>query len=360
MGKSFSCNNEARTAAGSRSVGALFFFFFRVSRGFALLVVLLVPFTYTSNAQDLDRFSKAIADGDEEQKREALFQIRNLRSEAASRVAVPALKDSDPIVRATAAASVVFLPKQEAISVLNPLLADRDAFVRKEAAYAMGRVENPDAAAPLASLLQREKDLEVRAAAVIGLGVTGNPASVEPLLAVLKGSPSGDTEFLRRSAARSIGQIAQIVRTSDGYVVTPQNFLPEKYKSISGDDLAAKFIVFNAAVPILNAVLQNRQEADDTRREAAFALGSIGSGSARTALEAHRNSPDPYLAEISGEALLKIDATQRTSVNKAVWGPKRDALIDILGRISEPKTRLAEPGTHENGPSGPAYFQIGP
>ena len=88
--------------------------------------------------------------------------------------------------------------------------------------------------------------------------------------------------------------------------MTPRNFLPEDRKSITGEDLTAKFNVFNAAVPVLSSVLQNRREADDTRREAAYALGEIGSGAAKNVLEANRNSPDPYLAEISREALLMI------------------------------------------------------
>ena len=195
--------------------------------------------------------------------------------------------------------------------MLAPLLDDRDPFVRKEAVYALGAVESPDAAAPLLPILQREKDLEVRSAVAIALGQTGNVSAIEPLLGVLRGRPSEETEFLRRAAARSIGQIAQIAKTSNAYVVTPRNFLPEKYKSITGDDLTAKFNVYNAAVPVLSSVLQSGREADDTRREAAYALGEIGSGAARSVLESHRNSPDPYLAEISREALLTIDATRR-------------------------------------------------
>ena len=272
--------------------------------------MLLFFFVLNSFAQDLDQLSSAISNGNTEQKREALFQIRNLRSEDASRAAVPALRDSDPIVRATAAASVVFLPKNEAVTVLSPLLDDRDSFVRKEAAYALGRVESPDAAAPLIRLLQREKDLEVRAAAAIGLGPTGNPTGVEPLLAILKRRPSEETEFLRRSAARSVGRIAQVLNTGSGYTVTPQNFLPDKYKKINEKGVTATQPVFDAAVPVLSGVLQDRRESDDTRREAAYALGAIGNPSAINSLRSYQTSPDPYLAEISREAILKIEGAK--------------------------------------------------
>lgn len=259
-----------------------------------------------SAAQDMAPLETAIRTGTSEQKRDALFQIRNLRSEIASRTALPALNAPDPIVRATAASSVIFLPKPEAVQVLSPLLADKDEFVRKETAYALGRVESPDAAVPLIDLLRREKDLEVKAAVVAALGQTGNRFAIEPLLTLLKRSPKEDEEFIRRSAARSIGQIAQIIKTGKARIVTPQNFLPEKFKDLTGDDLTTQYPVFSAAVVTLTAILQNKREADDTRREAAFALGAIGSRSAVFSLEVHRNSPDPYLAEIAREALAKI------------------------------------------------------
>lgn len=256
--------------------------------------------------QSFDQLSIAIRTGTTEQKRDALFQIRKLKSEIASRSALPALDDPDPIVRATAAASVAFLPKAETLAALAPMLGDKDAFVRKEAAYALGATASSDAAASLVDLLRREKDLEVKAAATIALGQTGNSSAVEPLLAILKRSPVEDEEFLRRSAARSIGQIAQIIKTTDSYVVTPQNFLSERFKKISGDDLTAKFPVFGAAIVTLGSVLQAKSEASDTRREAAFALGSIGSRSAASILQARTFSNDPYLAEVAKEALLKL------------------------------------------------------
>lgn len=255
----------------------------------------------------------AIRSGTSEQKRDALFQIRNLRSAIASRSAVPALTDPDPIVRATAASSVTFLPKTEATATLTPNLNDKDAFVRKETAYALGNIENPDTAPALVELLRREKDLEVKAAVTVALGQTGNRLAVEPLIALFKRSPKEDEEFLRRAAARSIGQIAQINKTGKERVVTPQSFLPEKFKDLTGDDLTTQFPVFSAAVVSLSAVLQNQKESDDTRREAAFALGAIGSRSSQLILQTASNSPDPYLAEIAREAIAKI--AKANSVN---------------------------------------------
>jgi HEAT repeat protein len=247
--------------------------------------------------------------GDTEQKRSALFKIRNFRNKQASRLAISALKDTDEIVRATAAASVIFLPKIEAVNALTPLLNDRAEFVRREAAYALGNVGSTEAAAPLLGHLQKEKLFEVRNAIVVALGQSGDPSAIEPLVKILKRSPKEDEEFLRRSAARSIGQIAQIIRTGKKSVLTPQNFLPDKYKDTGESEIANSSIQlqFIDAVAVLTQVLKSKNESDDTRREAAFALGAIGDKTSLSVLQENRNSPDPYLAEICKEALLKIE-----------------------------------------------------
>jgi HEAT repeat protein len=190
-----------------------FFLFFRSFSVFSFFCGSLFLTATAARAQDLTALETTLRTGTTEQKRDALFQIRDLRSETASRIAVPALKDPDPIVRATAAASITFLSKPEALAALTPNLADKDAFVRKETAYALGTIESPDAAAPLLELLRREKDLEVKAAVAVALGQTGNRLAVEPLIALLKRSPKDGEEFIRRASARSIGQIAQINRT---------------------------------------------------------------------------------------------------------------------------------------------------
>lgn len=274
-----------------------------------LALLLLLAVSAAAQGQvDAERFSRLILHGSVEEKREALFQIRNLRSEAASRLALPALRDRDEMVRATAASSVVFLPGFDAAQAVLPLLNDKSEFVRREAAYALGEIGDASATAPLIALLQKEKVLEARSAAAAGLGRIGDPSAVAPLTAILKSRPREDDEFLRRSAARSIGQIAQNLKTGSTRVLTPQNFLPDKFKEIppGSENFESKYPQFGPAVEILLTILASNAEADDTRREAAYALGAIGSESAVSALETGASSEDPYLAEISQEALLKI------------------------------------------------------
>lgn len=261
-----------------------------------------------------------IAGGTTEEKRDALFEIRNIHTEQASRIAVPALKDRDEIVRATAASSVIFLPKEEAAAALVPLLNDRAVFVRREAAFALGTVDSTAATRPLIDLFQRDKDLEVRSAAAIALGKIGDVVAVEPLLTFLTRSrPTEDEEFLRRTAACSIGLIAQAVYSRRHRVVTSHDPVSEKYKDLGephGEDLTTQFPILKTASSALNKVLQDSREAIDTRREAAFSLGAIGDAGAVGILQAQRNSADPFLAEIAKEALLKIENRSRSTSNK--------------------------------------------
>ena len=275
-------------------------------RDASFVCLALIGFVLATPGQDLSSFSEMLRSGNVEEKREALFQIRNLRSEEASRVAVPALKDKNPMVRATAVSSVLFLPKTEAAATVLPLLSDKDEFVRREAAYALGEIGEASSAPALIQRLVNDKIPEVRSAAAIALGKVGSLDAIGPLTAVFSARPTEDNELLRRGAARSLGQIAQLTRTGKIVVLTPKNFLPEKFKDLDtrpSPDLLARF---GAAVSTLMKILESPAEADDTRREAAFALGAIGDRSAESVLQKYTASSDIYLAEISREALLKL------------------------------------------------------
>ena len=289
---------KRRQLCGGRNALTLSYFF-----------VLFAFFAVNSSAQSLESISNDLASGNIELKRNALFQIKNLRSETASRLAIPALSDADELVRATATTAVIFLPKTEAAQVLIPLLADKATFVRGEAAFALGEVSDVSATAPLIRSLQKDSSDEVRSATAVALGKIGDATAIESLTGILKKKPSDGNEFLRRSAARSIGQIAQIVRSGKNRVVTPQNFLPAKYKEYPHPESYFLEITPDTINTLLD-VLKNRKEADDTRREAAFALGAIGDISSVTLLRSNLNSPDNYLAEICKEALLKLGQIQ--------------------------------------------------
>lgn len=278
---------------------------------FQRLVFLCVFCLFAGNsyAQNLDFLAEQIKRGNTEQKREALRLIRNLDSETASRLAVPALRDSSEIVRATAASSVIFLPDDEAFTALSPLLNDKKELVRREAAYALGAVRNSNSVAALLQVYRKDKIADVRNAAIVALGEIGDASAIETLTQILRGKPRKNDQaddFLRRAAARSIGQIAQFIQTGTTKVVTPQTFSTGQ-SAPKFPRLAERFPIFQPAVTVLINVLQNADESGDAEREASFALGEIGDASAIPALRANLNNPDYYLAEISRQALRKIE-----------------------------------------------------
>ena len=273
-----------------------------------LVFAFLIFSVHVIFSQSLDTFTERLRSGNTEEKRTALMQLRSLRSVDASRVAVAGLKDKNPMVRATAASSVTFLPPAEAAAALLPLIDDKDEFVRQEGAYALGVVGDISAAPQLTRALTSDKSPEVKTAAAVALGKVGDPRAVPALLKEFDQRPTEDNEMLRRAAARSIGQIAEKMRSGKVSVVTPQNFLPEKFKDLGSKPTPDLLAHFTQAVKRLTAVLESSAETDDTRREAAFALGAIGDRSAEPVLSKYTSSPDPYLAEISKEALLKLKA----------------------------------------------------
>lgn len=270
----------------------------------------LFVLTGNSFAQtNLETFAEIFKRGNTEQKRSALFQIRNLESAEASRIAIPALQDADEIVRATAAFSVIFLPPDEALQVLLPLLDDKKELVRREAAYALGKVRNRNAINPLLRVLQKDKVLEVRNASIVALGQIGDASAVAEIVKLLQKKLKDKESFLRRSAARSIGQIAQIIQTDKVKVTTPEDFLPEKYhvnEKPKYANLLGNFPTFRLANSVLIQMLQNPKESDDVKREAAFALGEIGDVSALPVLQTNLGAKDYYLAQICQSALYKI------------------------------------------------------
>ena len=285
---------------------------------FFSLFLFLALFTSTSFGQDLASLAKQLKDGNTEEKRSTLMVIRSLRSAEASRVAVPALRDGNEMVRATATASVIFLPPEEGFDALIPLLSDKSAFVRKEASYAIGRVgesitvvgdqSEDKVASALRAVLQRDKDAEVRAAAAIGMGGAGGLKSVFYLYFYLQQSQRSEAEdFVRRSAVQSIGKMAESIRSGKRTVISLK---PGSDQNLTSTDLAKSIRAFGPAAELMQQIMQNSSESDDIRREAAKALGSIGDVSATPALTSALNAKDPYLVENSKQALTKIKAVE--------------------------------------------------
>jgi len=234
--------------------------------------------------QTIERERRRLSSTDKEERRDAVMRLGWMKRPESSRVASQALSDPSEIVRATAARAVLSLPTEEATAMLLPLLNDRDEFVRREAAYAVGETRSRAALQPLIMLLVNDKESGVRAAAAVALGQIGDDAAAAPLAETLdrrirgsgffskiKRSKTPENEFVRRAAARSLGQI----------------------RSRTG-------------VPALVHVLSDERAGDDVRREAARALGLIADPAAVPALKSVLAARDPYLSRLAYEALLKI------------------------------------------------------
>jgi HEAT repeat protein len=276
--------------------------FNRCSLALLAAVLLLINVAQVSAAQsreglpplqmEIERQRLRLSSAEVEERREALMRLRSLQHPQASRAALSALSDPEPIVRATAAAATLWLPAEESVAALVPLLADKEEFVRQQAAYVLGHTRSRLAVAALVERLADKKDA-VRAAATVALGEIADAGAVTSLAALLdpqtgsaqpkKSKKSGGEKnvFVLRAAARSLGQIGN-----------------------------------RAGVPALLAVLQDEKAEDDVRREAAIALGMIGDTSAVSALRAAAESAhDPYLAAAAHEAIKRISKSQNAGGN---------------------------------------------
>jgi HEAT repeat protein len=230
----------------------------------------------------IERQRQRLSSAEIEDRREALMQLRALQRPEASRLALAALNDQAPIVRATATGAVLWLPADESVAGLMPLLSDKDEFVRQQTAYALGLTHSRSAVSGLIERLSDKRD-SVRGAAAVALGQIADPGAVTALAAVLipqaglapskksKKSKREQNPFVLRSAARSLGLIGN-----------------------------------RAGVPALLVVLQDEKAEADLRREAAAALGSIGDPSATPTLRDVTTAGDPYLAEAAHQALKRI------------------------------------------------------
>lgn len=278
----------------------------RVNIGVALTLGLLVCVSaFPSQAQDLEPLKIQLSSRKSEERRNAVHALRAIGTEEASRAAAPALRDGSEAVRATAVMAVLRLPTEEAAALLIPLLSDGSAFVRKEASVAVGMTRSRNGARALSERLQKEKNREVRAALAVGLGLSGDVSAIDRLIAILKTKPVEDDEFIRRSAARSIGQLVQMGQTGSIDATTPRSFLekipqpaPERKRVLVDTSEAGRILI---------RVIADSRESEDTRREAVYALGVIGDSSFRDVIEPLSRSEDPYLARIAIEALARLD-----------------------------------------------------
>jgi HEAT repeat protein len=232
---------------------------------------------------EIEKQRQRLSSTEVEERRDALMRLGALNRAEASRVAISALADPAPIVRATAVYALAALPAAESVTALIPLLSDKDEFLRQQVCYALGVTRSRTAVTPLVERLNLDKFDSVRAAAAVALGRIGDESAVVPLVEVLAGKSlaaavakkrkAETNEFILRAAAHALGEIGS-----------------------------------RAGVPVLIEVLLNDSMAADVRREAAVALGLIKDPSALPALRSVLTARDPYLSGAAHEALRRIEA----------------------------------------------------
>jgi HEAT repeat protein len=222
-----------------------------------------------TSQEEIARFTDQLKSSDEEERRTAVLMLSATGSADAAPALAGALNDSSEPVRAAAVSGLAQLRNPDHISLVAALLAkDKRPFVRKTAAYALGQYASTQATAPLIAALARDKDVEVRAAAAVALGNYKDPAAVAPLTSALKHK----NDFIRAYAARALG--------------------------VNG----------RASEPAVTELIRllNSDQAGEVQRQAATALGLIGSSAAVPALERASRSSDPHLSRLAIDALETI------------------------------------------------------
>ena len=230
---------------------------------------------------EIEKQQRRLSSSDVEERRDAVMRLGSLRTAAASRAALSALQDAEPIIRATAVKAILSIGSGESAGLLLPLLNDKDEFVRRETAYALGHTHSRSATAALSDRLLNDKEDGVRGAAAVALGQIGDEAAVIALVGTLAPELSAPANkkrkreanvFVLRAAAIALGQIRS-----------------------------------RAGTAALVAALNNEKLPSDVRREAARSLGLIGDPTASSALKAATTAADPFLSEIALTALKKLE-----------------------------------------------------
>ena len=158
----------------------------------------------TPTQLEIEKQQERLNSSDAEQRRDAVMRLGVMRLAAASRAALPALKDASPSVRVAAAKSILLIGPEESVSALIPLLSDKDEFVRRETAYSLGLTRSRSATAALTERLLKDKEDGVRGAAADALGQIADEGAVVPLVEALKRDRN---DFVLRAAATALGEI---------------------------------------------------------------------------------------------------------------------------------------------------------
>ena len=205
------------------------------------------------------------------------------------------LKDSSAETRARAAKGLGELKNPAAIDALATAAKDSEKSVRRRVAEALGKIGDAKGVEHLIGLLH-DGDKQVCTAAAAGLKLIGSPA-VGQLLDTM-GDSSAD---VRRLAAFTLGMI------KDGSAGDKlAGYMDDSDVNVQWSVIwALGELKATGAVPKIISTLQN-SKVEIVRLRAAEALGKIGDGSAKVALQTATGDSSKKVAAMAKKALSKL------------------------------------------------------
>lgn len=245
---------------------------------------------------------------------------------------LPALKDSDPEIRAQAAKWLGDIKYREAGAALVPVLKDTASRARFFAAEALGRIQYEPAIQPIISMLEQNNDVDayLRHAGSLALARIGK---AEPVVALSK-SPSRALRIAAVVALRRMSHpgIAAFLQDQDEFVVT------ETARAIN-DDLSIK-----DALPALAGLLNTTPFTNEAllRRviSANLRVGNDAALQALTDFSLNDKNPDTMRAEAVEVISVWAKPSVLDRVDGRLRGPvERDPAM-VAGKSAEALTAL--------------------
>lgn len=191
--------------------------------------------------------------------------------------------------------------------------------IRKSAIYALGRLKDPRAVAPLIDLLS-DPNPHLRTRAVEALGEIGRNEAYEPILKLV----SDKNNFVRQKAIESLGRLGN----TDSYPFLVKA-LTDADKKVSKNAISAIGEIKNpAAIPFLIKFLKNPDP--HYRSLAIAALGKILHSEAAQAICDSLNDRSPY---VQWQALYRIPPF----IEKGFLEQRREFILDRLLSAADSK-----------------------
>lgn len=139
--------------------------------------------------------------------------LGELKGEDAYRFLLPLLTDKDSEVRAMAACSMGEVKIRKGEDHLIPLLNDSDPSVCFEAIYALAELRSTKGAPFLLKRIQEDSSESVRAHAAWALGRIGNPETVVGLVQYLIQHPGSSATYYGIRALKNFGRVKEVLET---------------------------------------------------------------------------------------------------------------------------------------------------